>query len=63
MHIRTHNKKELELPEGSTAKDVAEKLNMRDPHQSIAAKINGRLRDLSTPLSDGDEVILLHFMV
>lgn len=60
MHIRT-NKKELELPAGSTAKDVAEKLNMRDPHQSIAAKINGIMRDLSTPLVDGDEVILIHF--
>jgi len=61
MHIRTNNKKELELPAGSTAKDVAEKLNMRDPHQSIAAKINGVIRDLSTPLVDGDEVILIHF--
>jgi threonyl-tRNA synthetase len=61
MHIRTNNKKELELPAGSTAKDVAEKLNMRDPHQSIAAKINGNMRDLSTPLVDGDEVILIHF--
>lgn len=61
MHIRTNNKKELELPSGSTAKDVAETLNMRDPHQSIAAKINGALRDLSTPLQDGDEVILIHF--
>ncbi len=61
MHIRTNNKKELELPEGSTARDVAEKLNMRDPHQSIAAKINGIIRDMSTPLSPGDEVILINF--
>src|SRR5689334_21893298 len=61
MHIRANNKKEIELPEGSTAKDVAEKLNMREPHQSIAAKINGVIKDLATPLSDGDEVILIHF--
>jgi threonyl-tRNA synthetase len=61
MLIRTNDNKELELPEGSTAKDVAEKLNRRDPHQSIAAKINGSMRDLTTPLSDGDEVILINF--
>ncbi|HEY2810134.1 MAG TPA: threonine--tRNA ligase [Rhabdochlamydiaceae bacterium] len=61
MRIYTKNKKELELPEGSTARDVAEKLNMREPHQSIAAKINGSLRDLSTPLKSGDEVLLIHF--
>ncbi len=61
MHILTNNKKELELTQGSTAKDVAEKLNMRQPEQSIAAKINGVMRDLATPLFDGDEVILVHF--
>src|SRR5690348_13984606 len=61
MLIRTNDNKELELPEGSTAKDVAEKLNRRDPHQSIAAKVNGSMRDLTTPLSDGDEVILINF--
>lgn len=61
MRIRTNNQKELELPEGSTARDVAEKLNMRDPHQSVAAKINGVMRDLATPLKDGDEVVLVHF--
>jgi threonyl-tRNA synthetase len=61
MRIRTNNQKELELPEGSTARDVAEKLNMRDPHQSVAAKINGVMRDLATPLAEGDEVLLVHF--
>src|SRR5579872_2377022 len=61
MRIRTNNQKELELPAGSTARDLAEKLNMRDPHQSVAAKINGVMRDLGTPLAEGDEVILVHF--
>ena len=61
MLIHIHNQQELNLPEGSTAKDLAEKLNMRDPNQSLAAKINGNLRDLSTPLNEGDEVILVHF--
>ena len=55
------NKQEIELPEGSSAKDLAEKLNLRNPDQSLAAKINGSTRDLSTPLKEGDEVELIHF--
>ena len=51
----------IELPEGATAKDLAEKLNQRGPDQSLAANINGVMRDLSTPLQEGDKVILLHF--
>src|SRR5579862_4144498 len=55
------NKQEIELPEGSSAKDLAEKLNLRNPDQSLAAKINGVLRDLSSPLKNQDEVELIHF--
>lgn len=61
MRILTNNHQQVELPEGSSAKDLAEKLNMRGPNQSLAAKINGELRDLSTPLKDQDEAILVHF--
>jgi len=61
MLIRIHNQQEINLPEGSSAKDLAEKLNMRNPNQSLAAKINGKLRDLNTKLNEGDEVILVHF--
>lgn len=61
MLIRIHNQEQINLPEGSTAKDLAEKLNMRNPNQSLAAKINGKLRDLATPLQDGDEVHLVSF--
>lgn len=60
MLIRT-NKQEIELPEGSSAKDLAEKLNLRGPNQSLAAKINGTIRDLTTPLKNGDAVELIHF--
>lgn len=55
------SKETLELPEGSSAKDLAEKLNLRNPHQSLAAIINGAVLDLSTPLHDGDTVSLLDF--
>jgi threonyl-tRNA synthetase len=61
MLIRTNNQKDIELPEGSSGKDLAEKLNLRGPNQSLAVKINGTLRDLSSPLHDKDEAILIHF--
>jgi threonyl-tRNA synthetase len=51
----------LELPENSTAKDLAEKLNLTGPDQALAAKINGKTVDLTHPLKDGDKVILLSF--
>lgn len=55
------NKQEIELPEGSSGKDLAEKLNLRGPNQSLAAKINGTIRDLATALKEGDTVELINF--
>ncbi|MDJ0651947.1 MAG: threonine--tRNA ligase [Simkaniaceae bacterium] len=52
---------ELELDRESSAKDLADKMNQRAPHQALAASINGKLRDLSTPLKEGDTVHLLDF--
>ncbi len=60
MWIRFKNQ-EMELEGEGSAKDLAEKLNLREPHQSLAVKINGTLRDLATPLKNGDEVELIHF--
>lgn len=60
MLIKYHNKS-IELPEGSTAKDLAEKLNLRGPNEALAASINGVNKDLTTSLEDGDEVILWSF--
>ncbi len=51
----------VELPEGATAKDLAEKLNQRGPEEALAADINGVTKDLNTPLEDGDKVILWNF--
>jgi threonyl-tRNA synthetase len=56
-----YNQKDVELPEGATAKDLAEKLNLRNPGEALAAEINGVLKDLTSPLSDGDAVSLLNF--
>ncbi|MBA2728878.1 MAG: threonine--tRNA ligase [Parachlamydiaceae bacterium] len=61
MFVILKDKSKLELPEGSTAKDLAEKLNLKGPHQALAASINGTTKDLTTPLNNNDQVILWGF--
>jgi len=51
----------VELPEGANAKDLAEKLNLRGPHESLAVEIGDTVYDLTTTLKEGDTVQLLHF--
>lgn len=60
MRVTCQNE-QVELPEEATARDLAEKLNQRSPDQALAANINGVLKDLDTPLHDGDRVALLSF--
>lgn len=52
---------EIELPEGATGKDLAEKLNLREASQSLAISVAGKIVDLSYPLKDGDSLKLLSF--
>lgn len=61
MFIQLPDQTKIELPSGSTAKDLAEKLNQKNPHQALAANINGTVVDLTTPLKDGDSVYLISF--
>lgn len=62
MMIYLENQREnIELPEGASARDLAEKLNLRNPHQSLAANVNGVMQDLTQPLKEGDKVRLVHF--
>lgn len=61
ISVQLKDKSEMTLPDGSTARDLAEKLNLKGPHQALAAFINGKTRDLSTPLNQGDTVILWNF--
>ena len=56
-----HGDEKLELPEKATGKDLAEKLNLRDPHQSLAVKVDGEIKDLTSPISEGSDVTLVHF--
>lgn len=50
-----------EVEAGSTALDLAEKLNLKMPHQALAASINGKTVDLATKLNEGDKVIIFNF--
>ncbi len=61
MLITLKDQSSLELPPGSTAKDLADKLNLKGPHEALGASINGKTVDLSHPLSDGDNVVLWGF--
>ena len=56
-----YNQADLELPEQATAKDLAEKENLRDPSEALAAVINGEIKDLATPLFENDTVEILNF--
>lgn len=56
-----HKDQSVELPDGSTAKDLADYLKQNAPHQALGACINGTTRDLATPLQDGDKVTLWSF--
>lgn len=56
-----HDNSEIELEDASSAKDLAEKLNLREPHQALAAMVNGEMKDLSHPLQSGDKVSFVAF--
>lgn len=57
----TNLQQQIELPDQSTCKDLVEKLNLRNPNQSLAAEINGITKDLATSLSNGDKITLWNF--
>jgi threonyl-tRNA synthetase len=62
MNVFVKNlQKQVELPEGSNAKDLAEKLNLRNPNQSLAVEINGTTKDLTHTLTEGDQILLWNF--
>lgn len=61
MFVILKDQSKIELPDGSTARDLAEKLNLKGPHQALGACINGKTYDLSHPLKEGDAVVLWNF--
>lgn len=51
----------IELTHGASGKELAETLNLREPHQSLALKLNGQLTDLSHKITQEDDVALVNF--
>ena len=61
MQIYLKDNSSQELPEGSTARDLAEKLNLKGPNQALGVAINGKTVDLSTPLTHEARVLFWNF--
>ncbi len=62
MKIWVEGKKEpMQLEEGATLLDLTKALHLTEPHQAVAADLNGIRVDLSTPLTDGARVRLYGF--
>jgi threonyl-tRNA synthetase len=61
MFIKLKDGSSIEMANGSTAQDLALRLNLKRPDQALAAEINGKTKDLNTPLNEGDQVILWSF--
>lgn len=61
MFVKLKDESSIELPDGSSAKDLAEKLNLRGPNQAVGVNLNGKNVDLTHSLKDGDTVIFWDF--
>lgn len=61
MQVHVHGKGLIEIPEQSSARQLAEMIALKEPHQALAAVINGTVRDLDTVLGTGDLVEFLDF--
>lgn len=61
MHIQLKDATRVELEEGSSGKNLAEKLKKTAPHEALAMEVNNIPRDLSHVLKEGDIVELFDF--
>lgn len=61
MKVYLKDRSMIEMPEGSTAKDLADKLHLNGPNQALGAEINGKTVDLSVKLNDEDRIIIWNF--
>jgi threonyl-tRNA synthetase len=59
MKVVLPDASELELPDGATALDAARAIGPKLAEQSVLARVDGDVRDLRLPLTDGDHVQLL----
>jgi threonyl-tRNA synthetase len=59
MKVKLPDGTELELENGASGADAARAIGEGLARAALAVKVDGRLRDLSAPLSDGDEITIL----
>lgn len=52
---------EIDVPQGTSALELAETLNLKAPDQAVAIQINNCNKDLSSKLTDGDTVRFFSF--
>lgn len=55
------NSKSHEFPDGSTPKEIAEKLHLTAPEQAVTVSVNGKLADFNAKVNDGDELVFWNF--
>lgn len=60
MYVKVKDQS-IELPEGSSAKDLADKLNLRGPNEALGVSINGKTVDLISSLKEGDQIVFWNF--
>lgn len=61
ISVKLKGQTSVELPEGSTAKDLADKLNLKAPNEAVGVSINGKVVDLFQPLKNQDQVVFWNF--
>ena len=58
---KQHELADIDVPQGTSVLELADKLNLKAPQQAVAVQINGTLKDLSTSLNEGDVVQFFSF--
>jgi len=61
MWITVRGGARMELPEGSTANDLAYMLNLKGAEEALGVSLNGKAVDLSTELTEGSELFFCSF--
>jgi len=59
MRILLPDQSKLELPKGTSGLEAARAIGPKLAEQAVGARVNGELRDLRLPLSDGEQVEIL----
>ena len=59
MHVQLPDGSQREVPEGATVADVAAAIGRRLAKDAVAGKVNGKVVDVSTPVTDGAKIEII----